>query len=52
MTKTGLAKVTKIAVVCMECGRRFKVSPNAADPRCAKCGSVDLELADEGGAIG
>jgi DNA-directed RNA polymerase subunit RPC12/RpoP len=33
-----------IALVCQECGRTFRVRPNAADPRCPTCGSVDWEV--------
>lgn len=34
----------KVMLVCLECGKTKKVSPNAIDPRCA-CGSVDLDVA-------
>jgi hypothetical protein len=32
-----------IKLICLECGRKRSVSPNAIDPRCS-CGSVDLEV--------
>jgi hypothetical protein len=38
-------KPVRIRLVCNECGRKFSVSPNAADPQC-KCGSVDWECAE------
>ena len=36
-------KAIKVKMVCLECGRKKSVSPNAVDPRCS-CGSVDLEV--------
>jgi len=36
-------KTVKVKLVCLECGRKKSVSPNAVDPRCS-CGSVDLEV--------
>ena len=36
----------RIRLVCNECSRTWKVSPNAADPRC-KCGSVDWDVEDD-----
>ncbi len=38
------AKPERIALVCQECGKTWRVSPQAADPRCPKCGSVDWEV--------
>lgn len=38
-----MAKV-RVKIVCLECGKVWSVSPNAADPRCPKCGSVDFEV--------
>lgn len=37
-------KPVRIALKCNECGRNFKVSPNAADPSCPKCGGVDWDV--------
>ena len=37
-------KLVRVALVCQECGKTWRVSPNAADPRCPKCGSVDWEV--------
>lgn len=39
-----MAKTVRIPVTCNECGKSFRVSPNASDPQCPKCGSVDLEV--------
>lgn len=35
----------KITLVCNECGKRWRVSPKAADPQCPKCNSIDYEVA-------
>lgn len=35
---------TRITLVCNECGKVWLVSPNAADPQCARCNSVDYEV--------
>jgi endogenous inhibitor of DNA gyrase (YacG/DUF329 family) len=36
----------KIKMVCLECGKKKDVSPNAkTEPRCS-CGSVDLDVVD------
>ena len=40
------ASAPRVAVVCSECGRRWHVSPNAATLQCAKCNSVDIEVAN------
>ena len=32
-----------IKVQCLECNRRFRISPNAIDPECSHCGSTDLD---------
>lgn len=39
--------MAKVSLKCNECGKRFKVSPNAADPSCPKCGGVDWEVESE-----
>lgn len=36
----------KVKVVCLECGRKWKVSPKANDLQCTKCNSVDIEVAE------
>ncbi len=36
-------KATRVAVVCMECGRKFTVAPTNTDAEC-KCGATDLEV--------
>lgn len=33
----------RIKVVCLECGKKFTVGPNA-DPQCSRCNSVDIEV--------
>jgi Zn finger protein HypA/HybF involved in hydrogenase expression len=38
-----MAATTKIPVVCNECGKQWKVHPNA-DPQCPKCGGVDFDV--------
>lgn len=45
-TTTAKPKATRVTVAlrCNECGKRFRVSPNAADPDCPRCGSVDFEV--------
>ena len=35
--------VVKISVQCNECGKKWRVSPNA-DPQFPKCNSVDFEV--------
>ncbi len=37
-------KRVTVTLVCNECGKTWRVSPTASDPRCAKCGSVDWEV--------
>lgn len=37
-------KPAKIALKCNECAKSFKVSQNARDPQCPKCGSVDFDV--------
>jgi PHP family Zn ribbon phosphoesterase len=36
--------MAKMAVTCNECGKKFKVSPSNSDPRCPKCGGVDVDV--------
>jgi Zn finger protein HypA/HybF involved in hydrogenase expression len=33
-----------VPVVCRECGRRWKVSPDAVALDCARCGGADVEV--------
>jgi len=42
---TAVPKPTrvKIGVVCLECGKRWKVGPNAS-PECPKCGGTDFDV--------
>jgi len=44
ITECKPAPAPKIRLVCNECGRKFSVSPNAADPQCPKCGGVDWDV--------
>lgn len=38
-------KTEKITLVCLECGKKRKVSPNAKADECKKCGNaVDFEV--------
>lgn len=37
----------KIPLTCNECGNAWRVSPNAADPRCPKCGGGDWDVKEE-----
>ena len=36
--------VVYVALACLECGRTFKGC--TSDPKCPKCGGVDVEVAD------
>jgi hypothetical protein len=36
----------RIKVVCLECGRTWKVSPNAVTLQCTRCNSVDIDVKD------
>lgn len=36
----------RIKVVCLECGKKFSVSPKNVSPDCPKCGGADIEVAD------
>ncbi len=36
----------KIKLKCNECGKTWKVSPNASDPQCKNCNSVDWDVVD------
>jgi hypothetical protein len=38
-----MAKTVKIPVICNECQKRWKVSPNS-DPQCPRCNGVDFEV--------
>lgn len=40
------AKRVRIALKCNECNKTFRVSPNAYDPSCPKCGGVDWDVID------
>jgi Zn finger protein HypA/HybF involved in hydrogenase expression len=40
----AVQKQAKVKLECLECGRKWSVSPNAADPQCPKCNSVDLDV--------
>lgn len=42
--KAPKAKPERVALECLECGKKFKVSPNASDPSCPKCGGVDWDV--------
>jgi predicted RNA-binding Zn-ribbon protein involved in translation (DUF1610 family) len=33
----------RIKVVCLDCGKKFAVSPNAS-PECPRCGNTDIEV--------
>ena len=35
-----------IKVVCLECGKKFKVGPNA-DPQCPKYNGVDIDVRED-----
>jgi endogenous inhibitor of DNA gyrase (YacG/DUF329 family) len=37
--------MTRILVQCNECGKRWKVSPQA-DPQCSRCNSVDIDVVE------
>jgi hypothetical protein len=34
----------KVTLTCQECGKKWKVSSNANDPDCPKCGGTDYEV--------
>lgn len=36
----------RITLECQECGKKWRVSPNANDPECPKCGGIDYEVRD------
>ncbi len=40
------ATAAKVKLICQECGKTWRVSPNAASPQCANCNSVDIEVAE------
>ena len=40
----GAKPNSKVTLICLECGKIFKVSVNAADPHCPKCHSVDWDV--------
>lgn len=37
-------KRVTVTLICNECGKKWRVSPNASDPQCPKCNSVDWEV--------
>jgi hypothetical protein len=37
-------KRERIALECLECGKKFSVGLNNYDPECPKCGGVDYEV--------
>ena len=39
-----MADTTRITLKCNECGKTWRVRPNAADPQCPKCGGVDWDV--------
>lgn len=39
--------VTKVKLECFECHKKWRVSPNARDPHCPRCGSVDWDVVDD-----
>jgi hypothetical protein len=42
----------RVRVRCLECGRRWSVSPAArTTPQCRGCNSVDVEVASDGAAV-
>ncbi len=43
--KAPKAKPERVKLVCQECGKTWRVSPNANDPQCPKCNGVDYEVA-------
>jgi DNA-directed RNA polymerase subunit RPC12/RpoP len=34
----------KVKVVCMECGKKWSMSPKANGPYCPKCNGADVEV--------
>jgi len=38
-------KTERIAVVCVECGKKFKTPPSSC-PVCPKCNSSDIEVCE------
>lgn len=40
-----MASPKRIKLVCAECKKTWRVSPNAADPECPRCGGVDWDVA-------
>lgn len=44
--KPAKKRAAGIRLECNECGKRFTVSANAADPDCPKCGGVDWDVLD------
>jgi len=41
-----MAARVRIKVECVECGKKYRVSPNAS-PECPTCGGTDYEVRDE-----
>lgn len=44
ITPTTKKPPVKIALVCNECGKHWKVSEKNLDPQCPKCNGVDYEV--------
>jgi Zn finger protein HypA/HybF involved in hydrogenase expression len=42
-TATTTPTQIRVALVCLECGKKWKVSPTA-DPQCPKCNGVDYDV--------
>ena len=38
---------TKVPVKCNECGKAWKVSPNAVTLQCSRCNSVDIDVKED-----
>ena len=37
-------KASRIAVACLECGKKFSVGPTNLDPECPRCHGVDIDV--------
>lgn len=43
--KIEIKKAPKLTLVCLECGKKRKVSPTASNDECPKCGNaIDFEV--------